>query len=159
MKRKYMLAALLLVGLGIISTMAFSFDDSLMVSTDVYTASDQGATGNITRVRVTPIKGDLNKTRIQITMTGQDVGFDIAITLEDAVLTGITPASDLDVTTGTYDSTFSDPDAGHLEFTGCDNLGSGTGTWTLEIDANDATGLTASLWQDTSSLTIVVVDA
>jgi hypothetical protein len=142
--------------MGIVTTLAFQYNTGLTVNSDVYSVSDSGATGTVSKVKVVPKSGDLDKMKIMITMTGQTVNFDLFITLQGADLTGVTPATDVTVTTGTG-GTHSVAD-GYFEYTTCTALGA-SGTWTIEIDASSASALTDTLWQDTTGLLITVVDA
>ncbi|MCW4013521.1 MAG: hypothetical protein NWF07_11095 [Candidatus Bathyarchaeota archaeon] len=156
MKKQYALGILLLIGMGIVTTLAFQYNTGLNVDSAVYSVSATGATGTVTKVKAIPKSGDLDQMKIMITMTGQTENFDIFITLQGADLTGVTPSTDVTVTTGTG-GTHSVAD-GYLEYTACTALGA-SGVWTIEIDASSASALTATLWQDTTGLMITVVDA
>jgi hypothetical protein len=155
MKKQYIIAFLLLAGLGVVSTMAFSTVTSVDVTSDVYQVGDNGATGTVTKIKAVPIKGDLDQMKIILTMTGQTVNFDVYITLDGAVLTGITSGDDAVVTSGSEGT--HDLATAYLEYTGCTALGAGPASWTLTVDATDAT-TTPTLWEDVTGLLVTISD-
>lgn len=157
MKRKYILAVLALIGLGVVTTMAFTLnpDGPVVVQSEVYEISDSGATGSITKVKAKPMGGSLDKVKIKITLSGQSVAYDLDIALigSNLDLTG-------DIITGSAGS------AGTHVLGLADNeliftaIPSGS-SWDVTIDAPSGDGYDGtgnSVWEDIDSLMITLSD-
>jgi len=150
MKKQYILIALALIGVGIATTLAFSFDDTQNIQSEAYLIGDDAADANITKVRAFPYGGSLDKVRIKLTIESS-AAFDV--TVDTGVdLTGC------DVTTagavGTVDTTeLSD---GHFEITG---VTGGITSLVIKIDGEGDGPWTDYLWEDIESLIIGLADA
>jgi len=149
MKKQYILVALVLIGLGVISTMAFSIDSDVDIQTTVYDISDDGAKGSITKIKIKP-QGSLNKVKIDISLTDQDVDFDLDLNLLGSNL-------DLD------GATITGPNVGVY------TLGSGTNilsftdvtaasSCTITIDDSTAYGGSNTVWEDITSVLVTLAD-
>jgi len=153
MKKQYILAALALIGLGVVTTMAFTLNDggAVAVESEVYTISDNGATGSISRVIARPV-GDLDKVRIRFSLDSQSVTYNMTI---DLVGSGL----NLDGAS----ITSSDGDAGtHVLSLGTNtiiytNIASSNFFW-IEIDDTTAYTGSATVWEDIDSLIITLSD-
>ena len=154
MKKQYILVALVLIGLGVISTMAFTLTAGPNVQTEVFDISDEGANGTITKIKVKP-KGSLNKVDIDLQLTDQEVAFDLdinllgsALDLSGATISGSSGIAGIhDVQSGTN----------IIYFTVLSG-GSGTTTWTLTIDATSGYSGTSTVWEDITSLLVTLAD-
>jgi len=83
MKRKYVLAALLLAGLGIVSTVAFQLTASSAEAPEAYTISTTGTDATITAIKIRPSKGG-DRLILKFTLDGPDGSYDIGIEFEDS---------------------------------------------------------------------------
>ena len=148
MKKQYILIALALIGVGIVTTMAFEFTDGVNVQSEVYSITDTASSGAISKVRATPY-GGIDIVRIKITMTASanvDFSFDTGVDL-----TGCT----IDTTVGSVN--VDDIDIGHFEVTG---VTSGTTSLVITIDGTSASALVEdTLWEELSDLIIGIADA
>lgn len=159
MKKQYILAALALIGLGIVTTMAFQLNaNDVAVESEVYSVSDSGASGSITRVTARP-QADLNKVRILVKIDAlQDENYNITIDFvgDDLNLFG----DDIDDKNdqAPNESTLS---AGFNTVT-YSNVNSATKQFTVTIDATGigdaAYNGTNTVWEDIDSLLITLSD-
>lgn len=84
MKRKYILAALLLAGLGIVSTVAFQLTASSAEAPEAYTVSTTGTDATITDIKIRPSKGG-DRLILKFTLSGTDTNsYDIGLEFEDS---------------------------------------------------------------------------
>ena len=149
MKNQYIMAALLLIGFGIISTMAFSINTNLTLGTNVYDVQSTGSTGDITKVKVVPYI-TLNGTKIKLTITPPTSG-NYNITLStDVDLTG---CSITDSQT-TYDAGDSELASGYVVFY---NIGNAVTSLDITITGYNK-GPASNLWADMNSLVFTMTD-
>jgi len=151
MKKQYILVALALIGLGVISTMAFTLNAGPNVQTEVYSISDEGANGTITKIKAKP-KGSLDKVQIDLTLSNQEVAFDLDINLLGSGL-NLTGASISDFT-GSAGTHVLGPGENILYFTA---IPSGN-SWSVTIDATSEYGGSSTVWEDITSLLITLAD-
>ena len=152
MKKQYILVALALIGLGVISTMAFTITDGPDITTAVYDITDGGATGSITKIKAKP-QGSLDKVKLDISLSDQTAAYDLDINLLGSVLdlTGATITGSSG-TAGTH--TLSDG-TNILYFTA---IPAGT-SWSVTIDASGITYAgDYTVWEDINSLLITLAD-
>ncbi|MBD3172669.1 hypothetical protein GF326_09370 [Candidatus Bathyarchaeota archaeon] len=161
MKRKYILAALALIGLGVVTTMAFTLNaNEVTVESEVYQVIDNGASGAIDRVTARPV-GDLNKIRILVKIdNNQNENYNITIDFIGDVL-------DL---SGDYiyDKDDVTPDASTLSLgfnsITYSNVDFNTNQFWVIIDSTDSVNGdgnydgTNNVWQDIDSLLITLSD-
>ncbi len=148
MKKQYIMAALLLIGFGIVSTMAFSVNSDLTLGTTVYDVQDTGSTGTISKAKVVPYK-TLDGMKIRLTTTSPTSGnYNITITT-DVDLTGCT-ISDSE---SSYIGGESDLANGYLVFY---NIGNAVNV--LNITITGYTPNPTSLWEDMTSLVFTMTD-
>ena len=154
MKKQYILVALVLIGLGVISTMAFTLNAGPNVQTEVYNILDEGANGTITKIKAKP-KGSLDKVDIDIQLTDQEVAFDLDINLlgSSLNLTGATISASSGAA-GLHDV---GPGENIIYYTNIPG-GSGTTTWTLTIDATSGYVGANTVWEDITSLLVTLAD-
>ena len=149
-KKQYLIAFLLLIGLGIVSTMALTYDDTLTIDQEAYSISDSGATGSITRVKAIPL-GSLDKVKLTFTLSGQSTAFDLYVTFEGADL-DLTGATITGATGGTANHDLAN---NYIEFT---NIATAT-SYTITIDASGITYPgTNSVWQDITGIFVTLGD-
>ena len=149
MKKQYILVALVLIGLGVISTMAFTLTDGPDITTAVYDITDAGASGDIDKIKVKP-QGSLNKVKIDISLTDQDVAFDLDLNLL---------GTELDLT----GATITGPNVGVYTLGSGTNILSFTGvtaasSCTITIDDSSDYGGTSTVWEDITSLLVTLAD-
>jgi len=160
MKKQYILAALALIGLGVVTTMAFTLNaNTVAVESEVYSVSDSGASGSVTRVTARPL-GDLNKVRILVKIdAAQDENYNITIDFvgDDLNLAG----DDIDDKNGAAP----DDDTLGLGFNSVtySDVDSATKQFWVIIDATAVSGAGAydgvnTVWQDIDSLLITLSD-
>jgi len=155
MKKQYILVALALIGLGVISTMAFTLNAGPNVQTEVYDISDEGATGSISKIKAKP-QGSLNKTKIVITISGQTVNFDLDINLlgsnldlTDATITGSSGIPGTHVLSSGTNILYFEDITGHPT----EDI-----TWTVTIDDSSDYGGSNTVWEDITSLLVTLAD-
>lgn len=148
MKKQYVIAMLLLIGFGVVSTMAFTLDANLNVGTKVYDIQETGSEATITKVKVRPFK-DLDSMRIKVTITPPaTAAYNMTVTT-DVDFTGCT-ITDSETS---YLAADSDLANGYLVF---NNIGTAVTSVTVTI-----TGYTPdpeNLWEDMTSLILSVSD-
>ncbi len=151
MKKQYIIIALALIGLGVISTMAFTLNAGPNVQSEVYQISDSGATGSITKIKAKP-QGSLDKVKLDITLSGQSVAYDLDIDLIGSVLdlTGATITG----SSGTAGTHIQSDGTNILYFTA---IPSGA-SWSVTIDASGTYAGDNTVWVDITSLLVTLAD-
>jgi hypothetical protein len=148
MKKQYIMAALLLIGFGIISTMAFTINTDLSLGTTVYDVQDSGSTGTISKAKVVPYQ-TLDGMKIRLTTTSPTSGnYNITITT-DVDLTGCTITD----SESSYISDESDLANGYLVFYNIDNSVN-----RFNVTITGYTPNPDSLWKDMTSLVFTMTD-
>ena len=82
MEKKYVIGLLLLIGMGIVSTMAFTINTSIDSTATIYDIDSAAATGSVTAVRVLPW-GSRNVLRIKLTTNPGSAAYNISLSFED----------------------------------------------------------------------------
>jgi hypothetical protein len=141
-----------LIGLGVISTMAFTLNDGPDVQTEVYEIDGTAATGSITKIKVKTL-GSLDKVKLDFTLTGQSVAYDLDIDLIGSVLdlTGATITG----SSGTAGTHILSDGTNVLYFTA---IPSGS-SWDVTIDASGIIYAgDNTVWEDITSLLVTLAD-
>ena len=154
MKRKYILAALALIGLGVVTTMAFTLNEDLTVGSSVYDVQSTYSTGDISKVKIKPYKG-LDNMRMKLTIDDPDSGnFNITV-MTDVDLSGCS-ISDSE---GKFHSGDSELVDGYLVF---NDIPTGTSKLTITITGYTNYKVTnpsnSSLWEDMESVIFTMTD-
>ena len=147
MKRKYVLAALLLAGLGIVSTVAFQLTASSAEAPEAYTISTTGTDATITAIKIRPSKGG-DRLILKFTLGGTDSNsYDIGIEFEDAE--GTDGLMDLTGATINPAPTVREDSSGYIEYT--HELSGSSVDYNIKIDLTD-------VYSDVDGLMILVSD-
>jgi len=151
MKKQYIMTVLLLIGFGIVTTMAFELNTPAVEAPEAYSIVDSGTAAIVSSVRIRPSKGG---DRIVITlgltnMTATN-NYAVAVELNDEAGTdgyydlsspdAVSPAANgfEEYTNGYYETTYT--------------AVAGTGTLVIKLDKTN-------IWIDVDGLMIMVSDA
>jgi len=151
MKKQYILAALLLIGFGVVYTMAFELNDLDVETPEAYSVSDSGTAATVSSVKIRPSKGG-DRMIITLGLTNMTASDNYAIGIE---------LTDTAGTDGYYD--LSSPDAVNPAANGNEDYSAGyyettysasgaTGTLVIKLDKS-------SIWVDVDGIMILVSDA
>ena len=145
MKKQYILAALLLIGFGVVYTQAFQLSNLDAAAPDAYTVTATSTSATVDAVKIRPSKGG-DRMVVKLTVSGIDQDpYVIGIELEDG--TGFYNASSS--TIDPSENSNSDLDNGYIEID--HTLSGATETITVTIDK-------ANIWVDVEGIMITLAD-
>ncbi len=145
MKKQYILAALLLIGFGVVYTQAFQLSSLDAEAPDAYTVTATSTDATVDAVKIRPSKSG-DRMLVKLTISGIDGNdYVIGIELEDGTGYYVATGATIDPSTNSN----SDLANGYLEFD--HELSGATEQITITIDKTN-------IWQDVDGLMITLAD-
>ncbi|MBN2334075.1 hypothetical protein JXL21_00850 [Candidatus Bathyarchaeota archaeon] len=153
MKSKYILAVLVMLGLGIMTTMAFQLNETTAEAPEAYTISTEGTDATITNVKIRPSKGG-DRLILKYTLSGTSGNsYDIGLEFEDSDNDDGDGDGLKDLSGASIDPTPDDAtqaSSGYIEYS--ETLSGASASFTVTIDLVD-------VYSEVDGLMILVSDA
>ena len=151
MKKQYVMIVLLLMGFGIVSTMAFQLNTPAVEAPEAYSIVDSGTAATVSSVKIRPSKGG-DRMIITLGLSNMTISNDYAVAVElldDAGTDGYYDLTSPDAVSPAANG-YEEYENGYYETTY--TAVAGTGTLVIKLDKTN-------IWIDVDGIMIMVSDA